>query len=222
MGLELRGAGLLRGAFGSGSPAGPARLVTGSTFPGARPARLRGSRRSRQPLGAGRGAGLRRWLLLSGSGPEGRGASRSAPRAGEADGDQDGRSVPPGPTASGSGARGPGPAESGLITYSVLQVLGLALATPLAAQGGGRPHSPPSPPLLKAAEAGHRPPERLRLVPAGPDSRSRFSIRLPRPRAREGRAQWGRLPGPGSDQSGPDLLTLPGTRSRGDRRWLGG
>ena len=94
MGLELRGAGLLRGAFGSGSPAGPARLVTGSTFPGARPARLRGSRRSRQ-LGAGRGAGLRRWLLLSGSGPEGRGASRSAPRAGEADGDQDGRSVPP-------------------------------------------------------------------------------------------------------------------------------
>ena len=37
----------------------------------------------------------------------------------------------------GGGARGPGPPESGLITCSVLQVLGLALATPLAAQGGG-------------------------------------------------------------------------------------
>ena len=34
------------------------------------------------------------------------------------------------PTAAGPGARGPGPVESGLITYSVLQVLGLALATP--------------------------------------------------------------------------------------------
>ena len=30
MGLELRGAGLLRGAFGFGSPAGPARRVTPS------------------------------------------------------------------------------------------------------------------------------------------------------------------------------------------------
>ena len=40
----------------------------------------------------------------------------------------------------GGGARGPGPPESGLITCSVLQVLGLALATPLAAQGGALIH----------------------------------------------------------------------------------
>ena len=60
-----------------------------------------------------RRAGLRRWLLLSGSGPGG--------------------------GASGPRTQGPGPAESGLITYSVLQVLGLVLASPLAAQGGGAP-----------------------------------------------------------------------------------
>ena len=86
------------------------------------------------------------------------------------------------------GARGPGPAESGLITYSVLQVLGLAFATatPLAAAaavagGPGRPHSGPtgisfsSLPHLEAAEAAAglsrdtgRRTLRLRLLPAGP------------------------------------------------------
>ena len=183
---------MLRGAFGSGSPAGSARLVTGSTFPGARPARLRGSRRSRQ-LGAGRGAGLRRWLLLSGSGPG----------AGEPPGQRCGpgrptvtrTGGPSHPTASGPGARGSGsgPAESGLITYSVLQVLGPALATPLAAQGGAPLVTSFSslPQGSRRLEVGHLPPDRLRLVPAGPDSRSRFSIRLPRPRARKGRAQLG-------------------------------
>ena len=61
----------------------------------------------------------------------------------------------------------------------------------LAAQGG-RPHSPHSPSCLKAAEAGHPGlspvSDRLRLVPAGPDSRSRFSIRVRvlRPRAPAG------------------------------------
>ena len=69
----------------------------------------------------------------------------------------------------------------------MLQVLGLALANPTR-RAGGRPLSPPSPLCLKAAEAGRRPPDRLRLVLAGPDSRSRFSIRVPRPRAREGPA----------------------------------
>ena len=135
MGLELRGAGLLDGAFGSGSPAGPARRVTGSTFPCARPARLRGSRRSRR-FGAGRGAGLRRWLLLSGSGPVGGGAPGQRCGPGRPTVTRTGG--PSHPKASFPGARGPGPAESGLLTYSVLQVLGLALATPtrpLAAQG---------------------------------------------------------------------------------------
>ena len=44
------------------------------------------------------------------------------------------------PTASGPGARGPGPVVSGLITYSVLQVLGLALATPTRRPGGALTH----------------------------------------------------------------------------------
>ena len=73
MGLELSGAGLIRGAFGSGSSAGPARRVTGSAFRGARPGLQWGSRQSRRLglLGAGRGAGLRLGLLLRGSGPGG-------------------------------------------------------------------------------------------------------------------------------------------------------
>ena len=47
------------------------------------------------------------------------------------------------PKASGPGARGPGPVESGLITYSdgALQVLGLALATPTRRAGAPSPTS---------------------------------------------------------------------------------
>ena len=153
------------------------------------PERLRGSRRSRL-LGAGRGGGLRRWLLLSGSGPGPPLWSAATQRCGPGRLTVTRTGGPSHPTASGPGAREPGPAESGLITYSVLQVLGLALATPTR-RAGGRPHSPPSPPWLKAAEAGRRSPDRFQLVPAGPDSRSRFSIRVPRPMAREGRAQLG-------------------------------
>ena len=63
MGLELRGAALLRGAFGSGSSAGPARRVKGSTVRGAHD-EVASSERVE-------GAGLRRWLLLSGLGPGG-------------------------------------------------------------------------------------------------------------------------------------------------------
>ena len=62
-GLELRGAGLLHGAFSTGSSAGQARRETESAFRVARPGRQKGSRRSRR-LGAGRGAGLRRGLRL--------------------------------------------------------------------------------------------------------------------------------------------------------------
>ena len=162
------------------------------------------------------------------------------------------------PTASGPGARGPGPAESGLITYSVLQVLGLAFATatPLAAAvAGGRPHSGPTgtsfsslPQLeLEAAEAAAglsrdtgRRTLRLRLLPAaaaaaGPDSRSRFSIRVPGPdrgSERGAGAKLGTRAGPaslsqlGSVWTGPTQssrdsdLEAPrraGTRGRGDR-----
>ena len=113
---------------------------------------------------------------------------------------------------------GPGPAESGLITYSVLQVLGLALATPLAAQegaGGAFAH-----PLLLSAS---RQPKRDTGRRTGPGSCRparthdlEFSIRLPDRGPGRGAPSWGRLPGPGSDQSGPDQETQPGTRSRGD------
>ena len=86
MGLELSGAGLLRGAFGSWSSVGPARRVTGSTFLGARPERPRGSRRSRR-LGAGRGAaGWTSTLAAAERLGAWGGPSLSALRAGEADG----------------------------------------------------------------------------------------------------------------------------------------
>ena len=181
MGLELRGAGLLRGAFGSGSPAGPASgwWVRPSQAPGPHGRgdqdKVAGSERVE-------GAGLRRWLLLSGSGPGGVGL------------------WPQGP--------GTWPSRVRADYIQCASSIGTGACLPTRrAGGGGRPHSPPpSPFCLKAAEAGHRPPDRPRLVPAGQDSRPRIQYPTPRPRAREGRAQLGTLARP---RLGP-VRTRPG------------
>ena len=96
--------------------------------------RPRRSRRSRQ-LGAGRGGWTSSLAAAERLGawgpPPGQRCGPVRPTATRTGG-------PSHPKTSFPGARGPGPAESGLLTYSVLQVLGLALATPtrpLAAQG---------------------------------------------------------------------------------------
>ena len=99
----------------------------------------------------------------------------------------------------------------------MLQVLGLALATPTRRAALGRPHSPPSPPCLKADVAGHWSPDRLRQcrthdLDSVSESPDRGSGR--------GAPSWervsGRLLGSGSDQSGPDSEARPETRSRGN------
>ena len=126
------------------------------------------------------------------------------------------------PTASGLGARGPGPVKSGLITYSVLQVSGLRLPPSLAAPGPGvLTHLL----LLPASKQPKR--DTCRRTGSGSsrlarslESRSWLGIRVPRPKARpwRGALSWerdtGRLHGSCSDQTRPDSEALPGTRSR--------
>ena len=113
---------------------------------------------TKSPARSGAGLGLRRGLLLCGSGPGG-GAGSAAGRGGRR------WPVPP----DSLWPRGPG-TRSCRVRADYIQCassIGTG-ACHLHSPRRGRPHSPPSPPCLKAAEAGNRSPDRLRLVPAGP------------------------------------------------------
>ena len=96
----------------------------------------------------------------------------------------------------------------------MLQVLGLALASPLAAQGGVVAFTH----LLLLSASRQLKQDTGRRTGSGSCRLARIHDLSDSPDRGPGRGapSWGRLPGPGSDQSGPDLETRPGTRSRGD------
>ena len=164
----------------------------GSTFPGARPAWPRGSRQSRW-LGAGRGGWTSTLAATERIGTWGVGL------------------WPQGP------GTWPSRVRADYIQCASSIGTGACLPTRRAGGGGGGLTHPP---LLLSAS---RQPKRDTGRRTGPGSCRparthdlEFSIRLPDRGPGRGAPSWGRLPGPGSDQSGPDLETQPGTRSRGD------